>query len=362
MSQLEQKKRFLRRGQLKQKTQSYCEIALRQPNSKWNQLDRVQSNIFGVQRIRRPKIESVELLKNKCKWALLIGCEYTQYARTGRAQRLPGCHNDIYNMYHLLVNKYGYDTRCVFVLADDGKHTLPTRQGIIKAMENLIRDVSAIDPNVGVDNILLYYSGHGSHIPDRNGDEILTNQDQILVPCDYLDDTNALTDDYLSELLVKRVPNHVKQLLAVFDCCFSGTILDLSWIWQPQSRKLIPAHKLSTSATALALSPLTQNSTPEDTKNASVSVNNPLIICLSGCNDQQTSASVSNLPGTKGQWQGVLSWGLRQLLHSTKYQNQILNWSQAAVQLNTIVQPYSSQKPQLTINQYKLPSTLSICL
>lgn len=77
------------------------------------------------------------------------------------------------------------------------------------------------------DRVLIYYSGHGSHIPDLNNDEA-DNRDEVLVLHDVkivnagTGNTlaNVLSDDDLNRML-KAVP--AKDILVVMDCCHSGT-------------------------------------------------------------------------------------------------------------------------------------------
>lgn len=77
------------------------------------------------------------------------------------------------------------------------------------------------------DRVLIYYSGHGAHIPDRNNDET-DNLDEVLVLYDVKivnaekgnTLVNVLSDDDLNRML-KAVP--AKEILVLMDCCHSGT-------------------------------------------------------------------------------------------------------------------------------------------
>jgi len=71
------------------------------------------------------------------------------------------------------------------------------------------------------DRVLLYFSGHGTQVPDRNKDED-DGLDEAIVPYDALvgkDDT-LLTDDSINNLLA-RIP--AGEIVVILDSCHSGT-------------------------------------------------------------------------------------------------------------------------------------------
>ena len=55
--------------------------------------------------------------------------------------------------------------------------------------------------------------------------------DETLVPLDY-QSAGQITDDELHRIIVQPLPEGCK-LTCVFDCCHSGTILDLPYIYKP---------------------------------------------------------------------------------------------------------------------------------
>ncbi len=79
------------------------------------------------------------------------------------------------------------------------------------------------------DRILIYFSGHGSHIPDKNGDEI-DHADEVLVPYDaqikhvmgesYQTLEKVIIDDDLNQWLA-QIPSH--HIYMFVDACNSGT-------------------------------------------------------------------------------------------------------------------------------------------
>lgn len=69
------------------------------------------------------------------------------------------------------------------------------------------------------DKAIVYYSGHGFQIPDISGDEPDGKDECIYLGASYISD-----DEF--RLLLQTVPAGIN-ILCVFDCCHSGTILDL---------------------------------------------------------------------------------------------------------------------------------------
>lgn len=71
---------------------------------------------------------------------------------------------------------------------------------------------------------MFYYSGHGSRVRDRDGDEI-DGYDESLLPVDY-ETEGRILDDEINATIVRPLP-HGATLHAIIDTCFSGTFLDL---------------------------------------------------------------------------------------------------------------------------------------
>ncbi len=70
------------------------------------------------------------------------------------------------------------------------------------------------------DSVVLTYSGHGSFIPDQDGDEP-DGVDEILCPWD-IDKDNPLSDDELAALFAQRAEG--VRLVMIADSCHSGTV------------------------------------------------------------------------------------------------------------------------------------------
>lgn len=94
--------------------------------------------------------------------------------------------------------------------------------------------VSAID-DVGSrcgsgDYFILYYSGHGTSVLDRSGDEA-DGKDEALCLVNEDGKIDRMTDDYLAAVIQRSVAEDVN-VIVLADCCHSGTIADFcspSW-------------------------------------------------------------------------------------------------------------------------------------
>lgn len=139
------------------------------------------------------------------KRAVLVGVN--RYRIPGADLR--GCVNDVRNMQKALVELYGFRNGDILALLDEDA----TKRNIQQALKQMI-SASATG-----DVLVFHFSGHGSNVPDNNGDEA-DHRDEILCPHD-LDWMAPLTDDWLRASFdkLKRGVN----LTAIFDCCHSGT-------------------------------------------------------------------------------------------------------------------------------------------
>ncbi|MCX7030738.1 MAG: caspase family protein [Spirochaetes bacterium] len=141
------------------------------------------------------------------KKALLVGIN--DYPGSGND--LGGCVNDTANLKNLIMKEFGFDAGGVRVLVD----ARATRAAILGALQDLVAKASAGD------TLVFHYSGHGSQVPDEDGDEKSDRLDEVICPRDFSWDGCWISDDDLSDIfsgLAKEV--HLEVLL---DCCHSGT-------------------------------------------------------------------------------------------------------------------------------------------
>lgn len=140
------------------------------------------------------------------KKALLVGInDYKE------ANDLRGCVNDVLDMHFSLRSLFGFQTEDVRVLTD----SRATKANIIHRLKWLVDKAKAGD------FLVFHFSGHGSQIRDRDGDELEDHLDELICPYDMDWDGTFITDDELNDIC-KKVPEGA--LLEVFlDCCHSGT-------------------------------------------------------------------------------------------------------------------------------------------
>lgn len=97
----------------------------------------------------------------------------------------------------------------------------PTRHNITMALKWLTK------ASQSGDSLVFYYAGHGSHVPDVNGDE-KDGLDEALCPVDY-SVSGKILDDEINRILVAPLPHGVT-LHGIMDTCYSGTLLDLPFL------------------------------------------------------------------------------------------------------------------------------------
>lgn len=139
--------------------------------------------------------------------ALLIGIE-----RYAWVQPTPGCEADAREMAELLCLKFGFPEASVKVLIND--------QATARAIRSEFK-TWLIDGTRPGDRVFFLYAGHGSQVPDDNGDEA-DHLDETIVPFDAQPEgTGQLRDDEF-EGLIKQLSD--RRGVFVFDSCHSGTI------------------------------------------------------------------------------------------------------------------------------------------
>ncbi|KAJ3372560.1 Ca(2+)-dependent cysteine protease [Kappamyces sp. JEL0680] len=255
--------------------------------------------------------------------ALLVGINYF-----GSPAELRGCLKDVENMRAFLDEKRAFTEYRVLTDAPGrGAHETPTRQNMIEAFKWLVQDAQ---PN---DSFFLHYSGHGAYQQDTSGDED-DGQDETLVPVDY-ELAGMIVDDEIHDLLVKPLPKGCK-LTAVFDCCHSGSGMDLPFTYTIDGQNQILCRTnykqaLRDGLTALkALANKDHDSAFRGLKSAFESFkvggkqqgteaqekilrekSSPAyILMFSGCKDNQTSADAH----IDGSHTGAMSWALLKVL------------------------------------------------
>ncbi len=227
------------------------------------------------------------------KKAVLIGIN--RYRIPGADLR--GCVNDVKNLQAVLTQQYGFASKDIRLLTDFSATT--------KAMAAAIR--ALVKGARKGDVLLLHYSGHGSNVPDKNGDEA-DRRDEILCPTD-LDWKNPLLDDWLRSTFDRLRPG--VSLTVIMDCCHSGTNTRvLSPPDTPVIARYLPSPwDLVAVESGRKLRGKVQGSlrrsSPAKRRQDVVDANIPEIL-LTGCRDTQTSAD-AQMGGT---FNGALTYCL----------------------------------------------------
>lgn len=189
--------------------------------------------------------------------AVLIGINYVRSPQN----KLCGCANDVRSVSAFLASLATVGPAVeIRTLSDDIEGAIwPSRKNILEALAWLLRDMRAGD------TAYVHYSGHGGLTLDVSGDEE-SGKDSCIYPVTESGAIECITDDELSARLVSRVPRGAT-CVCVWDCCHSGTCLDLRYGYKPIS------------ATELVVS-----------ENPRYARGTGTVLLLSGCMDTQTAS------------------------------------------------------------------------
>ena len=245
-----------RRLNPKQKQQQINSL-INQFNKNYKLLSNTLNN--NISTIKKFKPNPVVINKNKK--ALLIGINYVN-----TPNELNGCINDI-DCICERISKNGFNS--INILTDNTS-LKPNKINILNAFTNLLANSQAGDL------LFFAYSGHGSYDIDRNGDE-MTGYDQLIVPVDL----KMIYDDELKKIIQDNLNPNVT-LFAMFDSCFSGSVLDLRYQYMD----------------TLNYDNYTENNKELET--------NGDVFMISGCSDYQTSADAF----IDNKANGAMTWSL----------------------------------------------------
>ena len=235
---------------------------------------------------------------NTNKKALLIGINYT-----GTQNELYGCINDV-NCIKERICKQGFTENNINIITDLTSKKA-TRANILTEFKNLL-----VNSRAG-DFLFFTYSGHGSYTLDRNGDE-KDGYDEMIVSCDL----QGILDDEFKSLIQTNLKTDVT-LFAMFDSCFSGSVLDLKYQY------------------------LDSLNYDNYTENSKVLETNGNVFMISGCTDEQTSADAF----INGKANGAMTWSLLEGLK----QNSMCTWRELIkVMRDLLKQSKYTQIPQFS--------------
>lgn len=237
------------------------------------------------------------------KKAVLIGVN--RYRLAGADLR--GCVNDVKNMKAVLTGAYGFRTADIVPLLDFAA----TKKAIETAIGSMVRKAKRGDV------LVVHFSGHGSNVPDDDGDEA-DRRDEILCPTD-LDWKNPLRDDFLKKT-VEAMPDGVS-LTFITDCCHSGTITRAVLPPDaPMMERYLPSPwDLAATESGRRPRGRTRGTFRQSAKllrrrRDVVAVPGMREILISGCRADQTSADA----WIKGSYNGALTYYLVDVLNSAR--------------------------------------------
>ncbi|MCG8460814.1 MAG: caspase family protein [Holophagales bacterium] len=165
--------------------------------------------------------------------ALLVGID--RYPRFGPEVPLRGAVRDAVVLAELLIEGYGF-------AAEDVRLCLgarATRAALLARLDGLL---ARVRPG---DSVLFFFSGHGSQMTDREGDEG-DGLDETLVPVDSgrgRHENRDISDDEI-HLWASKVLAVTPGLTLIFDCCHAATLHRPAWRVRSVPPDLRPTHLL----------------------------------------------------------------------------------------------------------------------
>jgi hypothetical protein len=278
-----------------------CNASLLKIKQKYNMLMQNLKNKYNNAAIAdaAATANAATAVVSNIKKALLIGINYnnTQY-------QLNGCINDVENIKTHILQK-GFKESNITTLTDDTQEK-PNRDTILIKFQQLLSS-----SNSG-DIVLFTYSGHGSYIKDINNEE-KDNNDETIVPIDF----NLISDDTLKSIIDANLKEGVT-LIAFFDSCHSGTMLDLPYQYFDSENN---------------------NNNTVNNANSETKGN---VIMISGCRDSQTSADayINNVS------RGAMTWALLTVLNEN---SNGISWADLLQKMRTnLINNKYTQMPQLS--------------
>ena len=264
-------------------------------------------------------LTSAVLAENPTKRALLIGID--DY-KSASVSDLKGAVNDALLMRTILIGKFGVPEDNILVLTNEQA----THAGIVAAIQSHL-----ISPAAPGDVSILHYSGHGSQMRDRSGDEI-DGWDETIVPYDSrTDGVFDISDDQLNGLL-QELTAKTKNVTFILDSCNSGTGLRAGNAVRTIERDL-------RSAPPQAAYAVSQRGAGEGRDGISLADSN--YVMISGSRADQ----LSNETLFDGNRHGVMTWFLSRALiaadEDATYQDVM------DLVRRDVVNRYPSQEPQL---------------
>ena len=273
--------------------------------------------------------------------ALLVGINYR-----GTADELNGCYNDVVNVAMYLRTVLGYTPAAITMLTDGNRGSAfpasvaPTRQNILAGLATLVAGM------VAGDEAVFHYSGHGTLVRDKNGDEA-SGYDSCICPLDYNAPASAgggvVTDDEIRARLVNLVPRGAC-LYVILDCCHNGTGCDIRYKYEDFSVLLRPPSARTSAVWRTQQKAFVQGKYTDTAGE---------VYMISGCRDEQTSADAY----INNAFAGALTYALFAILRANQASIRTYSWSTLLRDLRYFMRINKyDQIPQLMTGQLITPA------
>jgi len=195
----------------------------------------------------------------------------------GTNMDLAGCVNDARDWQALLETR-GYHVDAIH----DGD---ATRARIVEALTSIIG--SATDG----DSVVFAFAGHGSWLPDTNGDEP-DGRDEMMCPVDVMQEQYLLDDD-LNKIFIAKRPG--VRLYVIADCCNSGSVVRYAAPGgTPMKARFLPPYAFARGNPRFERAIDRASNAPAPSKSAY-----PALL-FSGCRDREFSYDASFGPRPNG--------------------------------------------------------------
>ncbi|KAJ3332188.1 Ca(2+)-dependent cysteine protease [Blyttiomyces sp. JEL0837] len=187
------------------------------------------------------------------------------------------------------------------------------------------------------DRFFLHYSGHGGAVVDVDGDEV-DGMDETILPLDY-ETEGEIVDDDIFKICIAPLPAG-SRLIAVFDSCHSGSIMDLQFTYTTDGglesmRKVSQAEALHHCARGFAdalagnrqwavnemasafqfFKQGTARAKKAVIKSMTERLTRGTVVQFSACSDWEKSVDITD----PGQSVGVMSWALLKCLKDNQH-------------------------------------------
>lgn len=155
--------------------------------------------------------------------ALLVGVQ--GYPNLPESERLQGCVNDVRVVKQLLLDRFGFRDDDIVELVE----AQATAEAIRGGFKKLIERVEQLPEGGPRAQVLYYFSGHGSFVPDQevghpDCDEADgVDETQVTFDAKRQKGKEDIRDDELHQLANAVCMNDKARFLAVLDCCHSGS-------------------------------------------------------------------------------------------------------------------------------------------